>query len=190
MTGASANLSPALRLHIVDPGVNNVVEAGDIRAELIWEFEQNGGSGNSFGTWRTLDANTTAENFYRFVGGYFGGGGNTGRSATTVDGLSAGQLNLTFSQWPAYASVIYDNDSTAGTPLTQPNFSANAYIAAISVGVGSSFGSNYLAYADTVRIRFGVADQTVYSFEEVPEPATYALITSGLGIAFLLRRRR
>jgi hypothetical protein len=177
--GQGANLGPALRLHIIDPGADNTLNAGDFRAELIWEFAENGGSGNTFGQWNLLDTNSSTGTFYRFVGEFQGGGGNTGRS---FDAANA-QLNLTFSQWLSYALPIQLQGGGA-----QPNFSSNAFIAAISVGVGSGFGSNYLAYADNVRLTF--ADQTIYNFEAVPEPGTYVMILAGLGAIVGLRRKR
>lgn len=179
--GQGANLGPALRLHIIDPGADNVLNTGDFRAELIWEFAENGGTGNLFGQWNTLDTNTTTGTFYRFVGGYVGGVGNNGRSATSPGGA---QLNLTFSQWLAYASPIQNLDGNS-----QPGFSSNAYIASISVGAGSSWGADYLGFADNVRLSFG-ANQTIYNFEAIPEPGTYAMMMAGLGAFAWLRRRR
>lgn len=58
--------------------------------------------------------------------------------------------------------------------------SPDAYVSAIYIGVGSSAGSKYHAFADNV-----VANGTTYNFEiagkGVPEPSTWALMILGFG---------
>jgi hypothetical protein len=176
--GLGADLSPALRLHIIDPGANNTLDTGDFRAELIWEFTYNG-SLNTFGAWNSLDTNTSSGVFWRNVNQYVGGVGNTGVSFDS----GGAQLFMTFSQWLAYALPIQASPGNA-----QPGFSPNAYIASISVGAGSTFGADYLGFADNIRLTF--ADQTIYNFESIPEPGTYAMMVAGLGVVVALRRRR
>ncbi|GGD65401.1 PEP-CTERM sorting domain-containing protein [Lacimicrobium alkaliphilum] len=63
-------------------------------------------------------------------------------------------------------------------------YSASAYVAGISVGAGSSIGSDYHAFADNVRL-----NDTVFNFEvqQVPEPAPLLLLCAGLTM-LLLRR--
>jgi hypothetical protein len=66
--------------------------------------------------------------------------------------------------------------------------SANAYVGAVYIGVGSGIGAGYTAYADNVT--FG---GDTYNFEVggIPEPATWAMMIMGFGAAgTLLRRRR
>jgi hypothetical protein len=64
--------------------------------------------------------------------------------------------------------------------------SANAYVGAVYIGVGSGIGAGYTAYADNV-----TANGTTYNFEAVPEPATWAMMIMGLGAAgSVIRRRR
>lgn len=63
---------------------------------------------------------------------------------------------------------------------------ANAYVGAIYIGVGSGIGAGYTAYADNV-----TANGTTYNFETVPEPALWASMIMGFGVAGgALRRQR
>lgn len=71
-------------------------------------------------------------------------------------------------------------------------YGSDAYVSAIYIGVGSSAGSQYHAFADNV-----VADGTTYNFETagggngVPEPASWAMMVLGFGaIGSLARGQR
>lgn len=65
------------------------------------------------------------------------------------------------------------------------SLSANAYVGAVYIGVGSGIGAGYLAYADNV-----TANGTTYNFEGVPEPATWAMMIMGFGVVGSVARRR
>jgi hypothetical protein len=96
----------------------------------------------------------------------------SGSGVTTVGGS---QLNQSLTAWKGA-------------------YSANAYVAAISMGVGSSAGSGYRAFGDNFVYGNG-STVTTYNFETtasvVPEPSTYVLMGSGLlGLAAVARRRR
>ena len=90
------------------------------------------------------------------------------------------------------ASTFYEN---SGSPLTQKTLatwssglSANAYVGAVYIGVGSGIGPNYLAYADNVTF-----NGDTYNFETaaVPEPSTWAMMILGFGVAgSAIRSRR
>lgn len=73
------------------------------------------------------------------------------------------------------------------------SYSANAYVSAISVGVGSSASSNYHAFADDVTFST-TGGTTTFNFEvtqAVPEPSTWAMMILGFfGIGYLTYRRR
>lgn len=70
-----------------------------------------------------------------------------------------------------------------------------ATVSGISVGAGSTVGSGYRAFADNVTLTT-TSGSTTYNFEAptapaVPEPATWAMMISGFGLAGMgLRRSR
>jgi hypothetical protein len=70
-------------------------------------------------------------------------------------------------------------------------YGSEAYVSAIYIGVGSSAGPGYHAFADNV-----VADGVTYNFETagsgaVPEPATWAMMVLGFGaVGSLIRGQR
>lgn len=100
-------------------------------------------------------------------------------------------FNDFFWQWVAGgAGVTADYDETITD--WKSAYADDAYISSISVGVGSSAGNDYFAFADNVTIKFAGADATTYNFETqssaVPAPATLALF--GFGLAAIGWRQR
>ncbi len=97
-----------------------------------------------------------------------------------------------FSQYVAGVgdSLIYNRSISDWSSL---GYSANAYIAGVSIGVGSSAGSTYHAFADDLVLSFGV-NSTTYNFEasaaSVPDGgATLLLFGSALAGFAALRRK-
>lgn len=84
-------------------------------------------------------------------------------------------------------TLIYDRSISEWQSI----YSQNAYIAAVSVGVGSSAGSGYHAFADNITLGFG-STSTTYNFEPVPEPSTViagALLLLPFGVSAIRRFR-
>jgi hypothetical protein len=132
---------------------------GVTRSELIWEGVYNHTYTH---TQQGVFYSSGADDlFYRYVAGGPG---------VTLSGTS--QVNLSLTAWAA--SNYYTND---------------AYVSAVSIGVGSSAGAGYRAFADGVTLNIGGVS-TTYNFETaaaaVPEPGMLALLglgALGLGLA-------
>ena len=132
---------------------------GSTRSELIWEGVYN----NTYGhTQQGVFYTSGADDlFYRYV---------ADGSGVTTSGNA--QVNQSITAWAA--SNYYSNA---------------AYVSSISIGVGSSAGQGYRAFADGVTLAIGGVS-TTYNFETaaaaVPEPGMLALLglgALGLGLA-------
>jgi hypothetical protein len=86
-------------------------------------------------------------------------------------------------------SGIYNRSISQWATL---GYSANAYVSGVSIGVGSSAGAGYHAFADNVTLAFGPNNSTTYNFE-VATPAVPDSVSSFgailLGLAALLSLR-
>lgn len=88
------------------------------------------------------------------------------------------------------ATLIYDRSIADWQGI----YGSNTYIAAVSIGAGSSVGAGYHAFADNLTLTFGDQSSTTYNFEvrsqSVPDGgATVALLGAGLALAGIVRRR-
>lgn len=165
-SGLALAQAPAFRLHVYDPS-----EAR--RYEIIWEDGEQGSAKQFSGVaTATPGATFTGDMFNSSVYINTRSGNGTGR------GLFAS--NGTFVTGSDAPTTLANLVGILGT---------DAYIAGLSVGVGSSAGALYSGYADDVHIAFGAANDTTYNFTtNVPEPATLAAI-GGMGLVALRRRR-
>lgn len=164
--GSTSNLHPDYT-----PALRLHIWDGSQRSELIWEGAYNGvyGAMNQ-GTWYTSADNAV---FGRF---------QTGLGAT-LQPIGGALALATINSWAT-------GSSNNGTPW----YSENAYVAAISVGVGSPIGSGYRAFADNVVFNIGGNERT-FNFEltestaAVPVPGTLLLAALGLGLIAASRRK-
>lgn len=165
-----SDYTPALRLHVYDPAAANNYNY----SELVWEGAYNGVYGSlTKGVWNET---TDSDVFWRWVTG----------SGVTLD--NGAQINQTIEDWA-------DGANSGGTQW----YSDQALVVGISVGVGSSAGGAYHAFADNITLGFDESDPVAYNFEltdpsaTVPEPASLA-VWSLVGAAGALcgwkRRRR
>lgn len=118
-------------------------------------------------------------------GAYNGTYGNTSR-----DTWYSSDFTDNFWQFQSGVGVtaIYDR----GLDDWKGLYSADAYISSISIGVGSSVGNNYKAFADNVSLQFTGNESRTFNFETaasvVSAPATATML--GLSLLTLLIRTK
>jgi hypothetical protein len=168
--------TPVLRLLVRD-----VVDQQEIVSHLVWERWYNTKgilAPTQNDTWRFEDL--TQQQFWRHFDG-----GNTYTNLGCANGSFSSSAALQTYDFGGWVTNCY---------------SPNAVIYGIMVGVGSYWPGEYRANLDNVQLGFAGEDGLVVedNFElgeptVVPEPATLALLASGLlgmGVASLIRRRR
>ncbi len=142
---------------------------GTQRSELIWENAYNGNTSAVQGTWYSTGF---GDNYYRW-------------QAAPVGASSGETAGLGLMDW--FAPI---------NPSLGTGYSANAYISAVSIGVGSSAGAGYHAFADNLTLSFGANNTTTYNFEatggSVPDGGTTLVLLGGAltGLGVLRRKFR
>ena len=137
----------------------HIVDDGQ-SSELIWEGVYNGGASGVAPTTGVWNTTDDGDTFWRNVTG----------SGPTLNG--GAQVNLTVDAWanPSY-------------------YTSNAYVAAISVGAGSSAGG-LVAFADNVTLGFG-GTPTTFNFETAAAPVPLpAAVWGGVALMGLIGAKR
>ena len=143
---------------------------GTQRSELIWENAYNGNTSAVQGSWYSTGF---GDNYYRY------------QAAAPVGASSGETAGLGIMDW--FAPIL---------PSLGTGYSANAYISAVSIGVGSSAGAGYHAFADNLTLSFGANNTTTYNFEatggSVPDGGTTLVLLGGAltGLGALRRKFR
>ena len=157
------------------PVLRLFVADNGVESQLVWEKYYSDGSPTVNDGWHS--ENLIGQNFWRVIPGQ----GYTIANCAAADPFFPNPLLLnSVSGWASGAC-----------------FSSNAFVTAISVGVGSSWPDMYRGFVDNVQLGFG--DQQIYAVNDnfeltpVPEPGTIVLMATGLAVtagAGLIRRRR
>ena len=160
--------TPVLRLFVQD---------GNQSSELVWEKYYTNSTPTTNDVWHPEDILT--QNMWRVVPG----------QGYTIAGCQ--QVNPFFPNPLSTYSVSGWANSGC--------FSSNAFVTAISVGLGSNWPHQYQGFVDNVRLGFGrptlaVNDNFELPLSPVPEPATVALVATGLagtlGMSWLKRKQK
>ena len=146
------------------PALRLHVWDGSQRSELIYEAAENQSDliAGSGANAGTWVTTDSNDLFWRFQTGI----------GPTLNG-SGGYIKFTIDDW-------------------SDQYSAGAYVSAISVGAGSGATAGYHAFVDNITVGRSDGSSTTYNFESaVPEPATWAMMILGFGaVGATMRRRR
>lgn len=135
LSTTASQFSPAFRLLFYDDGNTPLDNSDDITGFLIWEGIYNGINPAPTDSWQLNDI--LNDNFWIFAEG-----------VGTIP-----VFNATLDDW------INNN------PSPSISLSANTYILALNIGVGSGWGNTFIGYVDAVRVSFGVNDDKLFNFE-------------------------
>lgn len=163
------------------PVIRMLIQDGDQKSELVWEqyYTDSTSYGMQIGEWVTEDL--IDQNFWRYSSatGYTTSSGedmqNFGNNTLLADAIS---------DWADSSWILGLDDN-----ITKLLYSENAFVYGLSVGVGSAWPGEYLAYVDNIYLAFGEKIVLDDNFElPVPEPSTMILL--GVGLATLIAGRR
>lgn len=155
--------APALRLHVFEPSTNRQIQ-------FVWE------DGEQIPAQRQFVAGAGSLNTV-YTGDFFGA---ANRVYPFTTGLGRGLFN-------GGGTLIGGTDSAQPLGNFLANLDPSTWVFQISVGVGSSVGSDYIGWAD--RVQFGLTGGPVtdYNFL-VPAPGAAGVLA--LGGLLISRRRR
>ena len=159
--GPASAQAAALRIHAFEPSTSRQIQ-------FIWEDGEQSSPifVNGVGSLNTV-----------YSGDFFGA---ANRVYPFTSGLGRGLFT-------GGGSLIAGSDSAQSLSSLLPNIDANTWIFQISVGVGSSVGSDYIGWADRVQLGFTGGPVTDFNFL-VPAPGAASLLAIG-GLLAARRRR-